>query len=262
MQINETKQYFIPFQNWYKEINNKINNINRINNNSNIYNNNEPNINNQNIIKYQNEEKNSNERIIRDIYNQLNTNNNENKIYKGSSLFDSLKISTNVCYISKYKAVKLGEVVKYVFTLLNSSDGVIIYGANEDDKSIKGICLKKKERDEFKKWFNTEFFKILLEYEDNLKYKIYDLANNNNNECILVIEIKKINKNKLLRTFSSQKCYVINDKFFVNKDKNEKNRILTSNDVKELDNKEYLEIIRKRLLFYYSKKFGVNINNN
>ena len=257
MLIEETKKNFIPFQKWYNDINN-ANNININNNNdSNI----EQNINYQNINKYQNEEKNSNERILHDIYNNFNQSDNSNKIYKGSNLFDSLKISTNVCFLSKYNSIKLGEVVKYVFTLLNSSDGLIIYGGNESDRSIKGICLKKKERDEFKKWFNTEFYKILLKYEDNLKYKIYDLANNNNNECIVVIEVKKINKNNLLRTFSSQQCFVIKDKF-LNNNNNEKNRILTDDDVKELDNKEYLEILRKRLLLYYSKKLKVNININ
>jgi hypothetical protein len=258
MQINETKQYFIPFQNWYNDINNKINNINRINNSNNIYKHNEPNINNQNIIKYQNEEKNSNERIIRDIYNQLNTNNNENKIYKGSSLFDSLKISTNVCYISKYNAVKLGEVVKYVFTLLNSSDGVIIYGANEDDKSIKGICLKKKERDEFKKWFNTEFLKILVEYEGHIKFQFYDLVNNNNEEeCVLVIYIKQIKQNKFL--ISNSNKYLVIKEDLLNKNK-EKNQILNENDIVELDSKQYIEFLRKRFLNYYSKKFGVNMD--
>ena len=40
--------------------------------------------------------------------------------------------------------------------------------------------------------FYSEFIKILIEYEDNLKYKFYDLANNNNDECVLIIEIKKI----------------------------------------------------------------------
>ena len=61
-----------------------------------------------------------------------------------------------------------------------------------NNNSIKGISLSRKERDKFKIWFNSEFIKILIEYEDNLKYKFYDLANNNNDECVLIIEIKKI----------------------------------------------------------------------
>ena len=256
IQMDDKKKYFLPFLKWYNDNNNLNNNIYTKNN---IYNN-EQNINFKNINKYQNVEYNSNEKIINDIYNQFNSNNNINKIFKKNNLFDSLKISTNVCFISKSNSIKLGEVVKYVFALLNSSDGVIIYGGNDDDQTVKGISLKKKERDEFKKWFNSEFLKILIEYEDNLKYKIYDLANNNNDECILVIEVKKIKKNKLLRTFSYHQCFIIDEKFFSNKEKNKINKQLKDEDILILDTREYLEVLRKRLLNYCSRKLGVNVN--
>ena len=254
MQINEIKQYYIPFQKWYDDINNNSNNNKIINNNQ---------ANNQylNINQYQNEESNSNERIMQDISNQLDINNNYSKIYKNSNLFNSLNISTNVCHISQYESIKLSEVVKYTFAMLNSSDGVIIYGGDKNNNNVKGISLKRKERESFKKWFNTEFFKLLIQYENNLKYKFYDLANNNNDECILIIEVKKIKDNKLLRTFSSQKCYIIKENILTN-NKVEKNRILNENDIIELDTREYLELLRKKLLLYYSKKYNVNININ
>ena len=249
IQINEITQDFIPFQ--------KLLNDNK-NSNDNINNRDENNINFQNIIRNQNNENISNERIIQDIYNQFNPRYNSSKIYKNSNLFESLKISTNICFISSFNYIKLGEVVKFINAFLNSSDGVIIYGGNRNNLSIKGISLKKKEREDFKKWFNTEFLKILIEYEDNLKYKFYELANNNNDEYVLIIEVKKIKINKLLRTLSNNKCYVIKEKILnVNSGKK---IILNDDDILELNTKEYLELLRKRLLFHYSKKFGVNIN--
>ena len=251
LQKEETKKWFDPFLKWYNSIKNTNNND--INSN--------PNINYLNITQYKNEENHSNERIIQDIFNQLNPNNNFSKIYKNSNLFESLNISTNVCFISKLNSIKKGEIVKYIYAMLNSSDGVIIYGGNEKEKSIKGISLKRKDRDDFKKWFNTEFLKILIQYENNIEYKFYDLANNNNDECVLVINVKRIKLNKLLRTISSQQCFII-DENFLNTIRGEKNIILKENDIIELNTKEYLELLRKRLLEHYSKKFGVKINSN
>jgi len=253
IQINETKQDFIPFQKWYNEV--KIpKNINY-----NLGNTNELNINYQIISRYGNKDNKSNERILHDIYNQLNPNNNDfSRIYKNSDLFKSLKLNNNnLCFISNFSAIKKGEVVQWVYALMNSGDGYIIYGADRSTLAIEGISLDKKDRDEFKKWFNTEFFKLLIEYEDNLKYKFHDLANNNNDECVLVIEVKKIKENNLLRAFPSQKCFIINEKSL-----DEKNKILNEDDAIEIDTREYLKILRERLLVYYSHKFGVNINNS
>ena len=246
LQINEKKRFFLPFQ---KLLNDKINNINNTNYN-------QRNINNFNIIPNINENDN---RIIHDITKQLNSNNNLSKIYKNYDLFESLKISTNVCFISNSSSIKLSEIVRYVYAMLNSSNGVIIYGGNEKYKTIKGISLKRKEREDFKKWFNTEFFKILLQYEDYIKFKFYDLTNNNNDECILIIHVKQVKHYKLLTSFSSQKCYIINQNIFKNK-KGEKNVIINDNDIIELNTKEYIELLRKKLLFHYSKKYGVKIN--
>ena len=252
MQINEAKQDFIPFQKWYNDV--KLSK----NINYNLGNTNELKINYKNISKYENKDNKSNERILQDIYNQLNPNNNNySRIFKNADLFKSLKINNNnLCYISNYSAIKLGEVVQWVYALMNSSDGYIVYGADRNNLTIKGISLDKKDRDEFKKWFNSEFFKLLIEYEDNLKYEFHDLANNNNDECVLVIEVKKIKANILLRAIPSQKCFIIDEKSL---DKN--NKILYDNNIKELDTREYLKILRERLLVYYSNKFGVDINN-
>ena len=233
-QKKEIKKYFSFFQQYYNE-----NSLNNINNNY------------FNIIE---KNSNPNEKIIREIQNQFNQNINSSNIYKDSNLLESLKISTNVCFFSKYDLIKLSEVIKFIYAMLNSSNGVIIYGGYEKDKSIKGISLKRKERDDFKRWFNTEFFKLLIQYERNIEYKFYDVANNNNDECILVIKVKQIKKNKLLTTSFSQKCFIINEKFLKQKSE-EKNKILDENDVIELNTKEYLELLRKRLLVYYKKKF-------
>ena len=253
IQINEDiKHYFYnPFYKLYQEFNNKNTSQNSLSNNI-----------NNNILKYQNEENISNERIIQGIYNQFNSNNNTLKIYKNSDLFqllESLNITQTICYLSAYNSIKLSEVVKYAYAMLNSCDGVIIYGCNEDNKTLKGIKLERKERDDFKKWFNTEFFKLLIQNEETIKYKIYDLTNNNNDECILIIEVKQIKFSKLLRTYSSQQCFIINDEILKKKNK-EKYLILKNNDVSDLNTKEYIDLLRKRLLFYYSNKFGININ--
>ena len=243
IQINEIKQYYTPFQKWYDDNNNNQTNNKCL------------------TINYQDKDKNSDERIMQDIYNQLDKNNNVSKIYKNSNLFESLAIPKDLCHISKYESIKLSEVVKYAYAMFNSSDGVIIYGVDKNNNNVKGISLNRKEREAFKKWFNTEFFRYLIQYENSISYKFYDLANNNNDECVLVIIVKQIKKKKLLRTFSSQKCFIINEDI-INKNKFEKHYILNENDIIQLDTKEYLELLRKRLLLYYSKKYKVNININ
>lgn len=253
IQINEIKQDFIPFQKWYNDV--KIpKNINY-----NLEDTNELNLDYQIISRYGNKDNKSNERIIQDIYNQLNPNNNNfSRIYKNAEIFKSLKINNNkMCYFSNFNAIKLGEVVQWVYALMNSSDGYIVYGADRNNLTIKGISLDRKDRDDFKKWFNTEFFKLLIEYEDNIKYKFHDLSNNNNDECVLVIKVKKIKAHKLLRAIPSQKCFIIDEKSL-----NKENKILNENDIRELNTREYLKILRERMLIYYSNKFGVEINNS
>ena len=186
--------------------------------------------------------------------------NAQEKISKNCTLLESLNINTNVCYISKYTSIKRAEIIKCVYAMLNSSDGVIIYGGHENNNSIKGISMSRKERDKFKIWFNSEFIKILIKYEDNLKYDFIDINdsdNGDNDKCVLVIEIKKIKGYKFLIKHQN-KCVIIKEKF-LNRNKNEKNKLLDDENIKELDLKEYLEILRIKLLEHYSQKFNVKI---
>ena len=177
IQLNKVKQYFNIFQKWYNDIKTKtaLNLIKipkspksdgsidnsfeneDINNKSYDEENNKV-INYKILKKYLNEKEiNSNEQINNKKNTSLKILNDSSKIYKNSNLLETLKINTNVCYISKYTTIKKGEIVKYVYAMLNSSDGVIIYGGHENNNCIKGICLNRKERDKFKIWFNSEF---------------------------------------------------------------------------------------------------------
>ena len=98
----------------------------------------------------------------------------------------------------------------------------------------------------------------MIKYEDNLQYNFYDLNNNINDECVLVIKIKKIKSYKFLIKFPD-KCLIIKEKFLM-KNRNKKNILLNEENIKELDLREYLEILRKKLLEHYSEKFNVKIN--
>ena len=272
IQIDEIKKSFNLFQKWYKDFKartqyedknkSKANPISNEDSFEKIYDfgENERSINYQVLKKYQTDEDIDPSEIIKDIFKSIKMKKNDSKIYKNSNLIETLKINTNVCYISKYTSIKKQEIVKYVYAMLNSSDGVIIYGGHVNNNTIKGISLSRKERDKFKIWFNSEFIKILIEYEDNLKYNFCDLANNTNDECVLIIEIKKIKSNKLLIKYPA-KCIIIKEKF-LNRNKQEKNKLLSEENVKELNLKEYLEVLRKRLLEHYSEKFKFKIKEN
>ena len=270
-QLNDINKFFNVFQKWYCDIQTKNfdKNINLKSNedpygkeeifNKNYNEKSDNFIINHKILKnYQSEEDmNSNEVIINDIYKSIKLVNDASKIYSNNNLLGTLKINTNVCYISKYNKIKKAEIVKYVYAMINSSDGVIIYGGHENNNSIKGISMNRKERDKFKIWFNSEFIKILIKYEDNLKYNFYDLANDTNDKCVLVIEIKKIKSHKFLIKLPAK--YLIIKEKFLNRNKNEKNKLLCEENVKELDLREYHEILRKKLLEHYSEKFKVKI---
>ena len=239
IQLNEIKQEFEPFLKFYEENKNR-------NNNSLM-----------NINKYQNINNKKAQRILQEIHRNLNQNNEKFNIYKNNNIFDVLPISTNMCYFPSSEFLKSGEIIKYIYSFLNSSNGIIIYGLfllEKNNYIVKGISIKQKEREKFKKWFNSEFLKILVEYEGYIKYKFYDLANNNSEECILVIDVKQIKSNKFLMT-SSKKYFVIKENHLINK-RNEKNQILKKEDFIELDTKQYINFLRKRFLLYYSKKYG------
>jgi len=245
IQLNEIKQEFEPFLKFYEENKNR-------NNNSLM-----------NINKYQNINNKKAQRILQEIHRNLNQNNEKFNIYKNNNIFDVLPISTNMCYFPSSEFLKSGEIIKYIYSFLNSSNGIIIYGLfllEKNNYIVKGISIKQKEREKFKKWFNSEFLKILVEYEGYIKYKFYDLANNNSEECILVIDVKQIKSNKFLMT-SSKKYFVIKENYLINKI-NEKNQILKKEDFIELDTKQYINFLRKRFLLYYSKKYGFHPKAN
>ena len=251
---DEIKENFEIFKNWYQDIKESAQNKNK-NSNGEI-----PSYINYRVVeKYQkNDEAQLNNSIINNIYKSIRLVNESSKINTTGNLLDTLKIKTGVCYFSKYTSIKKNEIVKYVYAMLNSSDGVIIYGGHENNNCIKGICLNRKERDKFKIWFNSEFIKILIKYEGNLKYKFYDLDNGNNDECVLVIEIKKLKSHKFLIRYPDK--YLIIKERFLNRNKGEKNKLLNEENVKELDLREYLELLRKKLLEHYCQKFKMKIN--
>ena len=134
---------------------------------------------------------------------------------------------------------------------------MIIYGGKLLDNKyiVKGISIKQKDREKFKKWFNAEFLKILVEFEESLKYKFYDIANNNNEECVLVINIKQIKITKFLMP-SSRNFYIIKEEIL--KNANQNNKIIKEKDFIELDTKQYIEFLTKRFSDYYKKKFGIS----
>ena len=241
-QNNKIKEDFILFKKWYEKNDKNENYIN------------------YRILNQYKEEENldSNLQIINNIYKSIQLVNDLSTVNKNMNLLETLNINTSVCYISKYPTIKKAEIIKYVYAMLNSSDGVIIYGGHENNNSIKGISLNRKERDKFKIWFNSEFIKILIKYEDNLQYNFYDLNNNINDECVLVIKIKKIKSYNFLIKFPA-KCLIIKEKFLI-KNKDKKNVLLNEENIKECDLREYIEILRKKLLEHYAEKYNVKIN--
>ena len=245
-QNNKIKEDFVIFKKWYESNDNK----------------NEKYISYRILMQYKEEVNlDRNSQIINNIYKSIqlvNDLNDLSQLNKNSNLLETLNINTNVIYISKYPIIKKAEIVKYVYAMINSSDGAIIYGGHENNNSIKGISLNRKERDKFKIWFNSEFIKILIKYEDNLQYDFYDLNNNLNDECVLVIKIKKIKSYKFLIKFPA-KCLIIKEKFLI-KNNNKKNVLLNEENIKECDLREYLEILRKKLLEHYAEKFNVKIS--
>lgn len=152
IQLNEYIKIFLPFQNLSKEGNNQSN------------------IDTKSLIQNQLEEekKYMNQKIANQLFTKLNSKTESLKIFKNNDIIKVLKLSTKFIFVSKYDSIKLSEVVKYIHAMLNSSDGIILYGVNEHNMHVTGIRLTYKDKDKFKKWFNSEFLNILIKYEDNL----------------------------------------------------------------------------------------------
>ena len=243
--LNEIKKDFEPFLKFYNDYKNA---------NQGLKNNNLLNIN-----KYKLKDENKARRIMQEINRELNPHNIKNKIYKNSNLFEALNLPiNNITYIAPSDILKSGRLIKYIYAFLNSCDGTIIYGGKLLDNNyiVKGISIKQKDREKFKKWFNAEFLKLLVEFEECLKYKFYDIANNNNEECVLVINVKQIKLTKFFMP-SSRSFYIINEDI-LKKINKQNNKNIDEKDFIELDTKQYIEFLTKRFSEYYTKKFGIS----
>lgn len=148
---------------------------------------------------------------------------------------------------------KQNEIIMAVIAMLNSQDGYIIYGVQVNTEEIKGITMSRRDRDKFRCWFNSEFEAILIEFEENVKYNFFD--SQNKNVCVLVITVKQIKKEKLVSDLYG-KSYIIKDKF-LQKFYDKLTTTLDLNDIKGLNRKEYIEVLRLRLIDHYTKKFQI-----
>lgn len=190
---------------------------------------------------------------------------------KGDDFTKLINIDNQVVYLTN-SLPKREELNKILIALLNSHNGVIIYGADTNTNKITGIRMDRKSRDIFRQSFNTEYKDYLVEYDGCIKYKFYEIeaeaennllglsnVNNNLNQvaknenlCVMVIKIKKIKDNKLLFD-PYYKSYTIKEKYMDRYKGNIEERINLS-DVRSLNMKEYIELTRKKLLKYYRKK--------
>ena len=144
-------------------------------------------------------------------------------------------------------------ITKVITSFLNSHNGYLIIGGDENSDEIKGVKLSRKKRDEFKIWINLNFINVLIEYESNLKYEFIDL--DIEEMCILKINVKKIANKKLLKDKFNNEWFIISKKFLDKFEAKKLNRISQSEDIKKLNTKEYIEIVRKRFIDYYTNKF-------
>jgi len=105
-----------------------------------------------------------------------------------------------------------------------------------------------------------------LEYEENLKYKFFDLIDKGRNKpnlCVLVIKVKKLQDNKC--AFDQyQKFFVIKNKFL--KDFVTSAKKIELGDIIPLNIKDFLAFEKLRLENYYKNKLislkKINKNNS
>jgi hypothetical protein len=151
---------------------------------------------------------------------------------------------------------KKEELNKLVISFLNSHNGLMIFGVDINNNQLTGIKMDRKSRDFFRQTFNSEYKNYLIDYEGCIKYKFYDLEDfskaRTDNLCILVIKLKKIKENKLIFD-PNNKSFVIKDKFIKKYLANKYEKIKTS-DIKQLNMKEYVEIVRNKFMKYYREK--------
>lgn len=186
------------------------------------------------------------EEISQAIVEELNA---QAKIKIGSNFYEQFDINNRLVFASS-TFPKQNEIIMAVIAMLNSQDGYIIYGVQVNTEKINGISLSRKDRDKFRCWFNSAFESILIEFEENVKYNFYD--SKQKNVCVLVITVKQIKKEKLVSD-SYGNSYIIKDKFLQKFD-NKSSTTLDINDIKALNQKEYIEVLRLRLIDHYTKK--------
>lgn len=163
---------------------------------------------------------------------------------KGKQIEEYYDIKDKVVFLSM-SLPKKEEITKIVFSMLNSSDGIMIYGADVNKGTLEGISMNRKERDLLSCWIDQQFEKILIQC-DNISFEFSNLFNTN--LCIFVIQVKKILKPKIFQEDNSKKYYIIKDNII------EKKSIGSLDDIKTLNTKEYISLTRKKLIDYYTYK--------
>lgn len=149
--------------------------------------------------------------------------------------------------------VKKEELIKYAFAMLNSHNGKIIIGVDINTGCVKGILLSRRERDLFKCWMNGELDNLLIEFSENIKFDFYDVKDTSDSGlCIFIASFSQIKKPKIIENKKGQ-FFVIKNIFL---EKNKKQ--ISSDDIKTLNVKEYIQLTQKKLLDYYTRKAQEN----
>lgn len=164
---------------------------------------------------------------------------------KGKQIEEYYTIKDKIVFLSM-SLPKKEEIIKIVYGMLNSSDGIMIYGADVNKGTIEGISMNRKERDFLSCWIDQQFESILIQY-NNISFEFSNLFNTN--QCIFVIEVKRIQKPKLYQEENSKKYYIIKDSII-----DKKGSIVSIDDIKTLNTKEYIALTRKKLIDYYTYK--------
>lgn len=149
--------------------------------------------------------------------------------------------------------IKKEELIKNAFAMLNSHNGKIIIGVDINSGCIRGILMSRRDRDLFKCWMNGELDNLLIEYSENIKFDFYDVKDTSDNSlCIFIASFSQIKKPKIIENKKGQ-FLVIKESFL---EKNKKQ--ISSDDIKTLNVKEYIQLTQKKLLDYYTRKAQSN----
>lgn len=177
-------------------------------------------------------------------------------IVKDELYYNIIKIDNQLVFLER-NIPKKEDVNKLLIAMLNSHNGIIIYGVDVNTSKVKGLKMDRKARDLFRQTLNSEYKNYFIEYEGCIKYKFYDLDDSSEvgNSCLLVIKIKKINDHKILFD-PYKKCFIIKDKFIRRYYLNNQEKVKLT-DIKQLNQKDYVNITRHKLIAYYKNKFNL-----